>query len=76
MSNSEYSQVIKVSIQQWPERGPNTWAYSVSIDKAVHKIGAAHSYDAAAKLAKSGVRSAKKYLMSLVEEEMKANESL
>jgi hypothetical protein len=56
---------ILVSIQQQPSKGENTWSYAVLIGKAFHKLGFGSSYEAAARMAKSGVKSAMKYIESL-----------
>ncbi|MCK9435332.1 MAG: hypothetical protein M0R32_11125 [Candidatus Cloacimonetes bacterium] len=53
---------ISVNITQYPSKGEKSWAYSVSIGEGLHKIGYGHTYAAAEKLARSGVKSAKKYL--------------
>jgi hypothetical protein len=39
-----------------------SWGYSVSIDEKIHKIGICRDYNSAARMAKSGVKSAKKFL--------------
>lgn len=39
-----------------------SWAYSVNIDDKGHKIGTCHDYNSAARMAKSGVKSAKRFL--------------
>ena len=44
------------------ESSNGTWQYSVNIDGKGHKIGTGHDYNSAARLAKSGVKSAKRFL--------------
>lgn len=56
---------ILISIQQCQRDDYEYWAYSVSIGDGIHKIGNAESYESAARLAKSGVKSATKYINSL-----------
>lgn len=57
--------IVRVAIQQWPERGPEMWSYSVNIGSCGHRIGWSDSYEGAARLAKSGVKSALKCLKSI-----------
>lgn len=39
-----------------------TWQYAVDIDGKTHKIGTGSDYNSAARMAKSGVKSAKRFL--------------
>jgi hypothetical protein len=58
--------IIKSTIQQFPDRGPSTWAWSVTIDGGFCGIGYATTYADAAKLAARYVKRAEKYVSSLV----------
>jgi hypothetical protein len=56
--------LIKVSISQ--DETKNCWAYSVCIGDGFHKIGYGTTYTECEKLARSGVKSAEKYLKNLL----------
>lgn len=57
--------IIKSTVQQFPERGPSTWSWSVTIDGGFCGIGFATNYDEASKLASIHVKKAEKYVSSL-----------
>lgn len=42
------------------ETTDGSWAYSVNINNKVYKIGTGHDYNSAARMAKSGVKSAQR----------------
>ena len=58
--------IIKSTIQQFPERDSSTWAWSVSIGDGFCGMGYATNYKDAAKLAARYVKKAEKYVSSLV----------
>jgi len=55
---------IKVTISQDEIR--DCWTYSVCIGDGFHKIGFGETYGECEKLARSGVKSAEKYLKTII----------
>ena len=52
--------MITVNLYESSKNG--AWHYSVNIDGSGHKIGTGIDYNSAARMAKSGVKSAKRFL--------------
>ena len=57
--------IIKSTIQQFPERDQSTWAWSVTIGDGFCGVGFATNYRDASKLAARYVKKAEKYITSL-----------
>jgi hypothetical protein len=56
---------ISIHLTEDPARGETAWSYSVQIKGGFHKIGTGHDFASALGLARSGIKSAKRYLENL-----------